>query len=101
MGPKLEVCVEAIRREAVVWDQQAHIPRRVAEAADGLRLNVAEALLFVLVVNANNEVCDFVKARCVRADQNVMANISVALRRNADSYERLEHQLTEHVEKAY
>ena len=98
--PDLEVCVAAIRDDATLWDEQAGVATTVANSAEGLRLGLVDAGIFLTIIDSNNQVCDSVRDWCNGANTE-MTNIADALRENARAYEENEQDITQSVKDAY
>jgi hypothetical protein len=94
------VVTDALRAEAVVWDDQSAVVGAVSAAVDPLRLNRLRAGLFQGIVDEYAAVCDKVEDRCAEGKRR-MAEIASALRLNADAYDRRDADVAENVDNAY
>lgn len=97
---EVTVVTDALRAEAVVWDEQSSTIGTVAAAVGPLRLNRLQAGLFQAVVDEYAAICDKVQDRCLEG-RTRMADIATALRLNADAYDRRDADVAESVDNAY
>jgi hypothetical protein len=94
------VVTEALRKEAVTWDEQAVLIRSAATRAGALRLTRLTAGIFNLIVTEYEATIDAVTARCLEGEREMTA-IASALLRNADAYDRGDVEVSKHVADAY
>jgi len=96
MSSDVEVVLDALRREAAVWDEQADTVRDVAQAADRLHLSRFQAGVFQLLHDAHRDAVDHVTQRC-REGAAALTDVADALRATADAYERGDAAVAERV----
>jgi hypothetical protein len=93
---QVEVATNALRAEAMEWDEQSSGIGAVEARVTGMELGRIEAGLFQLVVSPYNEVVNQVRGRCGEG-KAAMADIAQTLREVADTYDaedrRSEHRL--------
>ena len=94
MTADLKVTVDAIKKDADLWEKESSVGTSVATAATNLRMSRQ------IIVDTNNEVCDFVNAAGTRASQQMKA-AAAALRENARAYAETEADVAASVPKGY
>ena len=100
MTADLKVTVDAIKKDADLWEKESSVGTSVATAATNLRMSRLQAGVFQIIVDTNNEVCDFVNAAGTRASQQMKA-AAAALRANARAYAETEADVAASVPKGY
>ena len=98
--PGFEVVVDALHREAGVWDEQAAAIGTVAARAETLRLSYLTAGIFGLIVADYEAAVDQVTGRCGEGSAS-MTSIAERLRKNADAYEATDHDVSARIRGAY
>ena len=100
MAPDLQVTTGAIKKDADLLAKEASVGTSVASAATGLRMSRLQAGIFQIIVDTNNDVCDFVNSAGTRGAQQMQA-AAAALRENARAYEKTEAEVVASVPKGY
>ena len=100
MTADLKVTVDAIKKDADLWEKESSVGTSVATASTNLRMSRLQAGVFQMVVNTHNEVCDFVNAAGTRASQQMNA-AATALRENARAYSETEADVAASVPNGY
>lgn len=93
---QIRVALDALRREAGIWDCQANELAKIRPKAEALRLNRIEAGLFQVIFDTYSQVLGQIIDRADEG-QRCMIDVGSALRAVAATYEREEaeyiHQL--------
>lgn len=91
---EVEVVVEALRSEAITWDENSGVVGQISSDVESLRMSRLQAGIFQIMVTAYNDAVDVVQSRCSEGTTN-LADIATALRANADAYENQELEVTD------
>jgi hypothetical protein len=96
----VEVVVDALRREAAMWDEQAQTLGTMSRASGPLGLTGLQAGIFARMAGASRDAAQQVAARCAEG-QGAMHAIADALRASATAYEERDAAVADHVAGTY